>query len=79
MTETAFHKSFRDVTQAYKYQNYLVHSSRLWGLVACHNMGHSYYCMLSDAEFIDCSQLTEFTYIQNMMLSPESVWQLLVL
>jgi len=42
-------------------------------------MGHSYYCKLSDVEFIDCSQLTEFTYIQNMMLYPESFWQLLVL
>jgi len=79
MTETAFRKSFWGVTQAYKYQNDLVHSSRLRGLVVCHNMGHSYYCMLSDAEFIDCSQLPEFIYIQNMMLSPETVWQLLVL
>jgi len=42
-------------------------------------MGHSYYYVLSDAEFIDWSQLTEFTYIQNIMLSPESIWQLLVL
>lgn len=55
MTETAFCTSFRGVTQVYNYQNDLVHSSRLQGLVVCHNMGHS-YCMLSDAEFIDSSQ-----------------------